>query len=101
MAGNTPTHLYGIGTGDLQLVCREETSRGWEPAFEAVSAGIPSSNGTMIGYGFRKADSKYSQFGNDMIRGHYVGLTVLVDQLACIFVVLSLRPGTSKHSSSK
>ena len=101
MASSTPAHLYGTGTGDLQLVCREETSRGWEPAFEAVSAGIPSSNCTMIGYGFRKADSKYSQFGSGMIRCNYIGLTILIDQLACIFVVLSLRLGTSKHSSSK
>ena len=90
-----------LGLATSNLFAEKRLAVAGNLLLRAVSAGIPSSNGTMIGYGFRKADSKYSQFGNDMIWGHYVGLTVLVDQLACLFVVLSLRPGTSKHSSSK
>ena len=61
MAGNSPDHCHGTGTDELQHVCGEETRHGYESGFEAISAGIASHNGSMIGYGFAKEDSKKSR----------------------------------------
>ena len=101
MAGNSPDHCHGTGTDELQHDCGEETRYGYESGFEAMSGGISSRNGNMIGYGFAKEGSKYSRSSRRCDPVHSIGLTVLIDQLGCIFIVLSLQPGKSKHPISK